>query len=98
MKIRLKNFVIEDCLGINLYDLSKNVVVKSGKREGETDLRNVAYGVSLERCFTIILNETVEQELENTTLEFNQYLEVYQRVNKELKLEVQRLEVSLNKS
>lgn len=96
MKIEYKEFVITHSFGSNKYDLARTSTVKEGVNKGHKSERPEAYGITLEKCFRIILDKTVEVELKETTITFDKYFETYQKVNEGIKKEVQRLEVSLN--
>ena len=97
MRIEFKDYIITHSLGINKFDLSKKVIVKNGKRKGEVDERPEAYGITLERVFRIILDQELEADLEGQAITFKEYLDSYDRVNKEVLKEAQRIEVSLFK-
>jgi len=92
MKIRFRDYVITHSYGINKYDLLKvNVVQKKGKNFPE------AYGVTLERVFRIILDNTIGEELSDLETDFKGYFETYNDCNNKLLKEIQGLEASLNK-
>lgn len=91
MTIKIKNYEITPSIGINLFDISKIDTFKNGKLKGERREIVEAYGVKLERCFRIILDGLVEDELKDSTINLEKYLEIYQNINKELLKEVQQL-------
>ena len=98
MKIRFRDYVITHSYGINKYDLLKvNIVQKKGKNFGDEQEVPEAYGVTLERVFRIILDDTIELELGDIETDFKGYFETYKECNNKLLKEIQGLEASLNK-
>ena len=98
MKIRFRDYVITHSYGINKYDLLKiNVIQKKGKNLGTEQEVAEAYGVTLERVFRIILDNTIEEGLSCVETDFKGYFETYNDCNNKLLKEIQGLEASLNK-
>jgi hypothetical protein len=97
MRILFNDFVITDSLGINKFDVSRIATIQKGKTKGQKIERNLAYGITLERVFRIILDETVEDKVKDLEITFEKYFKIYQESNEEIKIEAQRIEATLLK-
>ena len=96
MRIQYKTYIITPCPNALIkFDLSKVVKIKEGKNKGNEVERNLAYELSLERVFKLILNDIVEENFEEATIDFKEYLSVYSKENEELQKFISRLEASM---
>tara|TARA_R110000822_G_scaffold161_3_gene767 strand:- start:25751 stop:26047 length:297 start_codon:yes stop_codon:yes gene_type:complete len=97
MIVEFGEFKIVQSIGFNKFDLSRVTISKSGKSEGKELERNIAYGVTIERVFMIILDEATVENKEGLKVTLDKYLQIYQEVGEQVKQEIRRIEVTLDK-
>lgn len=80
MTIRIHNYSIRKSEnGNNRFDLHVTKETKTGKTKGKLSESPIAYGVSLERAIRLIINETMDEKLDDISLE--QFIENYKETS-----------------
>lgn len=94
MIIQVGNFNIRHSEGTKRFDLHIVKEGKSGKRKGKMIETALAYGIKIERCIDLIVQEKMEEE--QGTIDLNIFLQEYKKANEELITKLIKLQENVN--
>ena len=90
MNIILGDFQIKNSEGIARFDVYTKRTFQSGKRKGEIVWDAEFFGMSMERCVQVIIQEMTDRKTAGD-VDFPTFLKEYERISKETILSLSKI-------